>query len=190
MNIEALVNLSFLLILLLLFFIGIKHSFRAAEYRNFIEGYTIPSSILEKFHQHYPDLTTEQMKKVISGFKIFIKCYVSINTMYFCAPSIIPAMPSKLVDKLWHEFSLDELEYNQFCSKALGHIIHYHPIKEGIYVKGMDVIWQYSCGQERIDDCNPKKLPLLFTIDQEAAIEDGLTYDLISCGKKWGLIYC
>jgi len=67
-------------------------------------------------------------------------------------------------------------------------IIHYHPIREGIYVKGMNDIWQYSCGQKGIDDCNPQKLPLLFAIDQEFAIENVLTYDLIGCGKKWGLI--
>ena len=90
MNIEALVNLSFISIILILFFIGIKYSSKAAEYRNFIEGCSVPSSILEKFHQYYPDLTTEQMEKVISGFKIFL-CIVYTNPTTTLTPPTSPA---------------------------------------------------------------------------------------------------
>ena len=183
MIIVGFVNLSVLLIVLVLVFIMIKRSDRQQKCITFIDGYTIPSSILEIFHQHYPNLTKEQMQKAITGFKIFVKCHLAMNTLHILAPPT-PAMPSKLVEKLWHEFTLDSFEYHQFCSKVVGHIVHYRPTEE--IKKGMDVIWQYSCGIEGINDCNPKKLPLLFAIDQETAIEDGLTYDLISCGEKWG----
>lgn len=46
----------------------------------------------------------------------------------------ISLVPSKLVDKFWHEHILDTLSYEKDCNKVFGYFIHHYPYF-GIYDK-------------------------------------------------------
>jgi len=144
----------------------------------FISTYEVPSFIIDKFHTHYPELNEAEIEKVISGLKVYFMCSVR-NDAYI-------AMPSKVVDMLWHEFVLNTYEYEKFCDHAFGQFLHHIPhtaqTNEGL--KGM---WRYACKQEGIDSVHPDRMPLLFGIDCELSIKNGSFYDMQKAGEDWGL---
>jgi hypothetical protein len=47
----------------------------------------------------------------------------------------VSLVPSKLVDKFWHEHILDTLSYAKDCEAVFGHFIHHYPYF-GIYGEG------------------------------------------------------
>jgi len=155
---------------------------RNRERMNFIDDYKIPAPIIDKFHTHYPELNEAEIEKVISGLKDYFRCLVEKNTYI--------AMPSKVVDMLWHEFVLNTREYKIFCDHAFGKFLHHipDPPQTDFSEKkaGLTHIWRYTCKQEGIDSVNPYKLPLLFGIDSELSIQNGNLYDMQKAGEDWG----
>jgi hypothetical protein len=154
----------------------------------FIDDYHIPMPILEKFRGHYPDLTDKQVQEVIEALKVYFRCCVQTNEFV--------AMPSKVVDMLWHEFILNTREYEQFCRQAFGKLLHHTPtemlssskqIATTKMQKGMKVIWLFSCWEQKIQSSTPEMLPLLFAIDEALNIPDGFYYDLKKSGENWGV---
>jgi hypothetical protein len=154
---------------------------------DFINSYHIPEPILQKFLAHYPDLTDKQVQEVIKALKIYFKCYALKNEYI--------AMPSKVVDMLWHEFILNTREYQQFCQQAFRKFLHHTPTEIQSCSKqiattkmqyGLQVIWLYSCEQQNIQSLKPVILPTLFAIDAKLNIPDGYYYDLKKSGENWG----
>ena len=143
---------------------------------------------MEKFRAHYPDLIDEQVQEVIEALKVYFKCCAQKNEFV--------AMPSKVVDILWHEFILNTREYQQFCQQAFGKVLHHTPtemlssskqIAATKMQKGMQVIWLFSCKEQKIQSLTPVALPTLFAIDEELNIPDGYYYDLKKSAENWGV---
>ena len=97
------------------------------------------------------------------------------------------AMPSVIVDDLWHEFVLHTREYAEFCEAALGRFLHHVP--ESAMTAG-DAAANRLGGlratfhlAQQDETGEPGRLPLLFRVDQELAVAGGRRY-LADCGGR------
>lgn len=93
---------------------------------NYIDNYRLPNIVLKKFMMENPQLIDEQVDAVIIALKqffmMFALCQLSGNT-----PKKGFTMPSRIADELWHEFMLDSRNYELFCYKAFGKMLHHKP---------------------------------------------------------------
>lgn len=104
-------------------------------------------------------------------------------------------MPSQIVDDAWHNFILFTRDYQDFCQKAFGQLLHHTPTEkltddrepsfdhQTLAQKGMKLAWRLACQQEGISIQNPDRLPLLFAIDEILGIKGGFYYSL-NCLKQ------
>jgi hypothetical protein len=103
------------------------------------------------------------------------------------------AMPSKVVDTLWHEFILHTRGYEVFCRQAFGRMLHHTPaealpgaaagrkVRSPTQHDGLRRAWYWACRDEGIDPRKPSRLPLLFALDATLGIAGGYVYAL-DCG--------
>lgn len=164
-----------LIIFLLLMILGHFASHRAEKSRQLkhISSYCFPPAIAQKVVKKYPHLTDQDVDMVLSGLReYFYVCHMAKNKQV--------AMPSLIVDKAWHEFILMTHSYHKFCQKSFGHYLHHTPDEVMPRLKdarsGIKTAWRISCFKHNIDPVNPKKLPLLFSIDKKLKIEKGFIY--------------
>lgn len=147
--------------------------------RRFLEYYTFSPSLLKRVQKQHDYLSNEDMLKVTRATKdYFIICHIAKGKMV--------AMPSEIVDVLWHEFILFTREYEKFCKKGLGRFLHHVPT-EAMKSKtqaqeGIKRAWRLACAKEDINPKRPTKLPLIFSIDKDLSIVGGFTYQL-NCSK-------
>jgi len=143
----------------------------------FIRAYQWPPGLLDKLGQRHPALTGEDTALISRGLKQFFLAYLLGGKKFV-------AMPSQIVDNLWHEFILYTREYQEFCTAAFGRFMHHTPavaLSRKIVRKvddGLHRAWWFACKEE---DINPKKanrLPLLFALDGELQIPNGFRYSL------------
>jgi hypothetical protein len=114
------------------------------------------------------------------------------------------AMPSQVVDDLWHELIVHTKAYRSFCQPAFGRFLHHSPAEvlksEPVSNRGLQRVWYQSCLVERLDPAKPKRLPLLFAIDATLAVKGGFHY-AVECGSDiangrystlgaTGILYC
>jgi hypothetical protein len=115
------------------------------------------------------------LQLVSTALRHFFLVYNKANYQYI-------AMPSEVVDALWHEFILYTREYEQFCNKAFGRFFHHTPAVVLGRSQNSDIglrrVWFNVCKIEFIDPKKPTRLPLLFAIDGKLKIEDGRLYSL------------
>jgi len=103
---------------------------------------------------------------------------------YICnqANGKMVAMPSEIVDVLWHEFILFTRAYETFCNQALGRFLHHTPTEampqKTMATDGIKRAWRLACAKAGINPKKPDKLPLLFAIDSMLNIKGGFTYVL------------
>jgi len=184
-------NFEWLVFLLLVGF-SVYAFYKAKQKRRraFIESYQFNSAISQKVKEHYPHLTDAQLHLVIDGLRDYF---------YICnkAGRKMVSMPSQVVDVAWHEFILFTREYKRFCSKSFGRFLHHTPTEvmrsRTLAQDGIKRAWRLACDRSRVDPSNPKRLPLLFSIDSRLGIEDGFNYSLNCIEKpssKKGDSYC
>lgn len=98
-------------------------------------------------------------------------------TQLLIANGKMVAMPSEIVDVLWHEFILFTRAYEQFCQQAFGRFLHHTPTEampqKTVATEGIKRTWRLACAKEGINPRDPEKLPLLFAIDSMLDIKDG-----------------
>lgn len=141
----------------------------------FIENYQFPQAILDRAKQKHDYLSDEDMLKVAKATKDYF---------YICnqANGKMVAMPSEIVDVLWHEFILFTREYAYFCKKGLGRFLHHIPTEamesKTAAQEGIRRAWRLSCAKANINPQKPTKLPLLFVIDKSLDIKGGFKYEL------------
>ncbi len=145
----------------------------------FLEQYKFSPVLLKRVQKQHDYLRDEDLLKVAKATKeYFIICHMAKGKMV--------AMPSQIVDVLWHEFILFTREYEQFCKQGLGTFLHHVPteaMKDKTQAgEGIKRAWRLACAREGINPKNPDKLPLLFHIDKTLNIVDGFKYDL-DCKK-------
>jgi hypothetical protein len=151
---------------------------------NFIRSYMFPRGLFEKLVRARPGLEVKDQQLVARALRQFFLAYHRSGYRRV-------AMPSQVVDELWHEFILFTREYQDFCGKAFGRFLHHTPAVALGGTKpdneGLRRVWWFSCLEENINPRKATRLPLLFAIDRKLGIRDGFKYEL-HCGRTPGQV--
>lgn len=145
--------------------------------RQLVLEHPFPAFLRHKLRGHYPMLSEVQIDKVERGLRQFFIASAQANGRFV-------AMPSKVVDALWHEFILHTRGYEAFCKKVFGRMLHHTPTEAmpGQWQRpsekfaGLRRAWYWSCKEEGIDPRKPNRLPVLFALDMQLDIEGGYRY--------------
>jgi hypothetical protein len=90
------------------------------------------------------------------------------------------AMPSRVVDSMWHEFILHTRAYREWCDLVLGRFMDHVPAevlgRKAPNNDGLRRAWYWACRDEAIKPRSPSRLPLLFALDAKLAIPGGFHY--------------
>lgn len=163
---------------------------RAVQSRQqFIENYQLPAGLLQRVRLTYPALDDKQLALVEAGLWQFFRLSLAARRQAV-------AMPSQVVDELWHNFILYTRNYQQFCKRAFGHYLHHTPaVVMGGPRQQRGAIrraWHLACKEEGIQPARPSRLPLLFELDALLAIPNGFIYtpDCKAPGASGGDSYC
>jgi hypothetical protein len=144
--------------------------------REFIDTYRWPPGLLRKLRARHPGLTPADVDAVARALRQFFGAHLLSGRKFV-------AMPSQVVDDLWHEFILYTRDYEQFCKRAFGRFMHHTPavVIESASLGdsyGLWRVWWYACQEEKINPKKPTRLPLLFALDGALQIPNGFRYAL------------
>jgi hypothetical protein len=133
----------------------------------------LPQYLKRKLRAAYPALAQKDTDLVERGLRqFFLACSRSRGKFV--------AMPSRVVDAMWHEFILHTQAYRDWCGLALGRFLHHTPAEvlgpQAATNDGLRRAWFWSCKDEAINPRAPTRLPLLFALDTKLAIPDGFHY--------------
>lgn len=141
----------------------------------FVRSYAYPEGVLAKLVVRHPTLDPRGVQEVSQALRTYFLCHLR-------HPAAHLAMPSKVVDDLWHGFILDTAAYAAFCRRAFGHFFHHVPAAPGESrerrAQGLLRVWRCACHEASIDPARPARLPLLFGIDARLAVAGGFVYDM------------
>lgn len=144
----------------------------------YVRHYVLPKGLFEKLQARHPELTRKDCELVAQGLRQFFLTYLHGGFQFV-------AMPSQVVDELWHEFILYTRNYQHFCKQAFGRFLHHTPAvvlgAERQGNTGLRRCWWLACRDENIDPRRPSRLPLLFALDGKLNIPGGFTY-VPDCG--------
>ena len=120
--------------------------------------------MFEKLVKARPGLDAKEQQLVARALRQFFLAYHKSNYGRV-------AMPSQVVDDLWHEFILFTRDYQNFCQQAFGRFLHHTPAVRMSGAQrdneGLRRVWWFSCLEENINPRKATRLPLLFAIDGE-----------------------
>ena len=165
-----------------------------------IRTHPFPSFLRDKLRAAHPQLDDAALRNVERGLRQFFIASAQAGGRFV-------AMPSKVVDSLWHEYILYTRGYEAFCRKAFGRMLHHTPAEalppgtdgrdggknqEAQKYAGLRRAWYWSCKDEAIDPRKPSRLPLLFALDSSLAIAGGFAYvpDCSLLGADRGNTHC
>lgn len=139
----------------------------------YIREQPLPQFLKRKLREAYPHLQQKDTDLVERGLRqFFLACHRS-NKKFV-------AMPSRVVDAMWHEFILHTQAYKDWCQLALGHFLHHTPAEAlGAHADrndGLRRAWWWACKDEAINPRQPTRLPLLFALDAKLGIANGFHY--------------
>jgi len=145
-----------------------------------IRAYPFPGFLRDKLRAAHPQLDEAALRNVERGLRQFFIASAQADGRFV-------AMPSKVVDALWHEYILYTRGYEAFCRKAFGRLLHHTPAealppgkkpgsRQAQQFAGLRRAWYWSCKEEAIDPRKPSRLPLLFALDSSLAIAGGFAY--------------
>lgn len=139
----------------------------------FIRNYEFPPGLLDRLSGKRPGLADKDRYLVVRALRKFFLAYLNGGLKPV-------AMPSQVVDDLWHEFILYTRHYQAFCKQAFGRFLHHTPAAalsvDRRINTGLRRVWWHACREEDIDPRTPVRLPLLFAIDAKLGIADGFHY--------------
>ncbi len=139
-----------------------------------IRHVVLPRGLFDKLRQHHPGLSQKDCQLVAQGLRQFFLAHLRSGRGFV-------AMPSQVVDDLWHEFILYTRNYEVFCRQAFGGFLHHTPAVvlgggQRQSNTGLRRCFWFACTEENIDPRKPTRLPLLFAIDAKLAIAGGFHY--------------
>lgn len=133
----------------------------------------LPRFLQRKLREAYPALSAKDCELVERGLRQFFLACLRSRRQFV-------AMPSRVVDALWHEFILHTRAYRDWCQLALGRFVHHTPAEalgqQGAVNDGLRRAWYWACRDEAIQPRQPSRLPLLFALDAKLAIANGFHY--------------
>lgn len=166
---------------------------RVARSQELIRAHVFPAFLRGKVLAQHPGLSETQLADVETGLRQFFIASARARGRFV-------AMPSKVVDTLWHEFILHTRGYEQFCRRAFGRMLHHTPAeamppaakRASSRHAGLRRAWYWSCKEEGIDPRRPARLPMLFALDSTLAIAGGYRYvpDCSRLGLDRGSTHC
>jgi hypothetical protein len=133
----------------------------------------LPKFLRQKLLASDPHLNLRDAELVERGLRqFFIACQRS-NKRFV-------AMPSQVVDSMWHEFILHTSAYREWCDLVIGRFIDHVPAevlgRKAPTNDGLRRAWFWACRDESINPKQPSRLPLLFALDAKFAIPGGFVY--------------
>jgi hypothetical protein len=145
----------------------------ARERDRLVREAPLPRFLRQKLLATYPHLTQRDAELVERGLRqFFIACQRSRRKFV--------AMPSQVVDSMWHEFILHTSAYREWCELVVGRFIDHVPAevlgRNASTNDGLRRAWFWACRDESIDPKKPSRLPLLFALDNKFAIPGGFAY--------------
>ena len=145
----------------------------ARERGRLVREAPLPRFLRQKLVATYPHLTQRDAELVERGLRqFFIACQRS-NKRFV-------AMPSQVVDSMWHEFILHTSAYREWCDLVIGRFIDHVPAevlgRKASTNDGLRRAWFWACREESINPKKPSRLPLLFALDAKFAIPGGFIY--------------
>ena len=163
---------------------------RQVKRADFIRSYMFPPGLLDKLLAVRPDLTIKDRQLVARALRQFFLAYHKSGYQHI-------AMPSQVVDDLWHEFILYTKNYQTFCQQAFGRYLHHTPAavlgQNQRNNDGLRRTWRFACLEENINPLRATRLPLLFALDAKWDIPNGFRYEAdCSVLRKNGdgTVYC
>ncbi|MDB5931284.1 MAG: hypothetical protein JWR60_2991 [Polaromonas sp.] len=143
------------------------------ERERMVRTLPLPHFLKRKLRDAYPHLSGKDAELVERGLRqFFLACQRSRRQFV--------AMPSKVVDSMWHEFILHTGAYREWCELVIGRFIDHVPAEVlGRNSKANDGLrraWYWACRDEAIQPRKPSRLPLLFALDAKLGIENGFAY--------------
>lgn len=143
---------------------------------NFINDYIFPRYLINRFVKENSEINHHESKVVIRALKDYF-------IMGVCAyPNGSIAMPSHIVDQLWHTFLIFTPDYTSFCQKAFGYYFHHIPDEVDGVANDKNVkirTWELACELDKISPWNAPALPLIFDVDRICNIKKGKRYNLV-----------
>lgn len=145
----------------------------ARERSRLVREAPLPRFLRRKLMDRYPHLSLRDTELVERGLRqFFIACQRSKRRFV--------AMPSQVVDSMWHEFILHTSAYREWCDLVVGRFIDHVPAevlgRKASTNDGLRRAWFWSCRDESINPKQPSRLPLLFALDAKFAIPGGFVY--------------
>ena len=161
--------------------------------RSVIREHPLPPYLRDKLRAAYPQISPAQAIEVERGLRQFFQASAMARGRFV-------AMPSRVVDAMWHEFILHTRAYEAFCRRAFGRLLHHTPAealaaepeRADKNFQGLRRAWLWSCRDEGIDPRAPARLPTLFALDAALAIPGGYRYvpDCRLLGADRGDTHC
>jgi hypothetical protein len=166
---------------------------------DYIRTFVLPKGLYDKLLKKHPNLSAKDCQLVGRSLRQYFLAYAKSGLRQI-------AMPSQVVDDLWHEFILYTREYDEFCKKAFGQFFHHTPAvvlsSPSNSAAGLRRCWRYACLEENINPKKPPRLPLLFAIDSKLQIANGFYYvpdcegirrdreNTVNVGSGGAIVYC
>jgi hypothetical protein len=143
-----------------------------------VDAYEVPSGVRQRLTLHHPDLTAGGIRTAEDATRQWFRLAAA-------HPRAALAMPSVVVDEVWHEFVLHTREYADFCDAAFGRFLHHEP--ESAMTPEAAAANQSSALATTLrlarQDEKGAVLPLLFRVDAELGVAGGRRY-LADCGGR------
>ena len=117
-----------------------------------VQRYHFHKALKTKLSAKCPHLSEPQIELVFQALRqYFHMCNYAGRNMV--------AMPSQVVDDVWHEFILFTRAYTHFCYRAFGRYLHHTPAEamqaSTIAQEGIKRAWRLACSHENI----PPRIP-------------------------------
>jgi hypothetical protein len=133
----------------------------------------LPRFLKQKLVATYPHLTLRDAELVERGLRQFFTACQRSKRRFV-------AMPSQVVDSMWHEFILHTSAYREWCDLVIGRFVDHVPAevlgRKASTNDGLRRTWFWACREESINPKKPSRLPLLFALDAKFAIPGGFVY--------------
>jgi hypothetical protein len=146
-----------------------------ARRETYIRTYMFPTGLIGALAKARPDLSLKDRQLVAHALRQFFLVYLKGGRRPV-------AMPSQVVDDMWHEFILYTRNYEAFCGRAFGRFLHHTPAvvlsQDRQSNAGLRRVWWHACLEENINPRRPTRLPLLFALDKKLGIANGFVYAL------------
>lgn len=183
----------FLVLFLAAALIALHRVWRTLDARRVVQRHPLPPHLHARVLAIYPHLSAAQVLQVERGLRQFFLASAMARGRFV-------AMPSKVVDAMWHEFILHTRAYESFCRRAFGRMLHHTPAealaaepgRADKTFQGLRRAWVWSCRDEGLDPKQPQRLPVLFALDTDLAIPGGYRYvpDCRRLGADRGDTHC